>query len=276
MAVFYDLDGECMEGDKFITYYNKFYYNDYPARIKGVFQSSRFVEKRIEGILANGIKDSQDVVNILAWKVGKIKHRESEDNKSFVYHSDWKDAAKLKKLSTDDLKALNVTFRSNRKQCRQDILPFVEYIVKTSKEYSEWTNECAAKVLDKMKREAPCGVGTVYLITLLYFMSKGEFPIYDQYADRAVKAITQGTEIGKTITSELLPNKSDNEYGKSLVGEESYYISSYKESIAKMFGGYDKYKDTRNIDRALWVYGHLFDKSSESKKWKIAGIDLEN
>ena len=59
--------------------------------------------------------------------------------------------------------------------------------------------------LNKAKREKGWkGLGTVYCITLLYFISMGKYPIFDQFADKALDVISQNKE--------EFPNTDDKKY----------------------------------------------------------------
>ena len=70
----------------------------------------------------------------------------------------------------------------------------------------------------------PKNFGSVYIINLIYFLSKGRFPIYDKFA----------------------PGKNDIENVVNMYSE-------YLWLLEKLF---HKYSIDRITDRALWVYGH--------------------
>ena len=108
---FYTLDGNEIDKSEFVEKYGNSYYRGCLRCIPRVGQSSRFVEDHIDTLLKNGIQKPLDVVHILAWKIGKIKHSESQD--SFVYADDWKNAEQF------------VAYRYNRKF---DIQTISEYI----------------------------------------------------------------------------------------------------------------------------------------------------
>jgi len=109
-----------------------------------------------------------------------------------------------------------------------------------------------ASLLNKLlpQKHLP-GFSWTYRLTLLFFITRGNQPIYDQFAHKAALAIDQD-----------LPPWTD--FG--MLGSKIYMpVSSWK--------GYDKFKQllrtiklqpsggmfiSRDDDRALWVYGHLF------------------
>lgn len=93
-----------------------------------------------------------------------------------------------------------------------------------------------------------CGVkqfGTVYIITLIYFLSKGKYPIYDKFAHKAIMAIDSNRN-PMDITVASPPDKS------SVAKVINMYTEYYKK-IEEIFGSY---RLTRKQDQALWVYGH--------------------
>lgn len=102
------------------------------------------------------------------------------------------------------------------------------------------------------------------MVTLLFFVTNGECPIYDRFAMRALLAIKHGCKPGDTINSNdakpaNLPCKSDKNFTQKAADVMKDYICLLQE----IFG--DEYKTNREIDRALWVYGHLFKEDSASE-----------
>ena len=73
---FYTLDGNEIDRTVFVEKYGPSYYIDRPRYIPRVGQSSRPIEDYMDELLKNGVKEPLDVVRILAWKLGKIKHSE--------------------------------------------------------------------------------------------------------------------------------------------------------------------------------------------------------
>ena len=85
----------------------------------------------------------------------------------------------------------------------------------------------------------------MYLITVLYFKSNKKYPIYDYYAHRAVKALYLNKNPEEIFVG-AAPDK--NEIGKVLAMYKEYVFL-----LEQVFG----YSDIgRDLDRALWVYGH--------------------
>lgn len=103
------------------------------------------------------------------------------------------------------------------------------------------------------------GIGPVYAITLLHFVSRGEWPIYDKFAHLALLAIETEKDYPFIIKDSDLEKKFRSGTKKTF----DDYVE-YKSLLHKYFG--DKYKEDRNIDRALWTYGHLFNENNKNKE----------
>lgn len=99
------------------------------------------------------------------------------------------------------------------------------------------------------------GIAHVYAITLLFFASNGEYPIFDRFAYAALKAIENKNKIRTLVPNDdtnILTNGSENAHNIYKAYKE-YYIKR----IEGLFG--KSYKTDRRIDQALWAYGHMFN-----------------
>ena len=241
------IGNEICSKECFITEYSKNYFIDSAEnvdkdfKVKNISKSSRFVENEICEFLSTEkvISDPHDVFNILAWKIGTINHRSSIDR--FVYHSncdyenyiikDRKNEIKIKDLAEHILEK-NSELTSTAKNRPQDFLNNLN---------------------DFLDKNGIKGIGTVYLITLLFFMSKGKYPIYDQFAAKAVYAIKNNIAPNNAINySFYLPGRDSAWFSKIMC----WYMNDYINDLKSIFG--EEYKTNRDIDRALWVYGHAF------------------
>ena len=175
-------------------------------------------------------------MHILAWKIGKIRHKDSQEAEKWVFHKGCE--------NTED-------GRMKLRNGEIDFSDFAEYLVNNITELKNRAFLQPQEVLNDLKEKAPSGMGTVYLITILYFLSGGEYPIYDKYAKIAVDAILGDIKPGEYVEYKELPEKNSEKF--AYVMDEIY---SFKADIETIFG--DTYKDNRNVDRALWVYGHSF------------------
>lgn len=243
---FYDQDkNEISSLSDFVEMYNNSYFIGEKRLVPGIRQSSKFVEDRIESLLNTDDWNRMDVINILAWKIGKIKHQDSENNNDIVFSKGWENADQCQ------IKLYNRSL---------DISQFVDYIVENKSRLKELAQTNSQKALNEMRDKSPKGIGTVYLITLLYFITGGEVPIYDKYAFLALSAITNKNIPGDFMSYNELPDKSQHK-AFSLIMENQ--MKEYIEMLNQIFE--TEYQKTRNIDRALWVYGHSFDTKGEKK-----------
>lgn len=264
---FYDKDEKQFVefGDSFIEQYAEAYY--YPENgeidqplIKGLSRCSQYPEKEIDHVLKNGIKNEEDVVHILAWKIGKIAHKKCAEENRFFYSCDWSD---LKDYDNWARNSSTIQLRKNQFPIKE----IAEYVLVNLNHWEEdieqnnWFG--VLEDLNKAKREKGWkGLGTVYCITLLYFISMGKYPIFDQFADKALDVISQNKEEFpntddkkyEPIPSDL-PTKDEKKMGELKERYKRYCkkIETLKSQLS------DRYRDPQNrgLDRALWVYGHI-------------------
>ena len=244
---FYDIDGQPIDKQSFIQKYNAYYYtglshknyfyanhDDYVI----VPKNSPAAEIYMEHLLYKGCETYIDVCNVLAWKFGMIDYEETEKRNIIVWKSGWKTKNYAKTCwgkIFNIQKVAEVVLEINRK-------PFLD----------------DQKIIDIMGTEFRYenGIGPTYMLTLLYFIRHGQFPIYDQFADRAVQAIMCGVKPANTIERMIvLPAKTEPAFNELIK-----QLNPFKTIIEVLFG--EEYYLSRNIDRALWVYGHA------KKEWK--------
>ena len=260
--------------EEFINYYNTRYFTYCTDKVpyttdKGknrcVGKNSKFAEELIEKILEKNPEDftDSDVALILAWKIGKIKHSESE-NQKLVLHGDWQETLGQYSSETREFTDWNGDPIKRYKNIDINVKTIAKYLRKDGKRLNELVgSDKRQKALDELREENWQGIGSVYLITLLYFVSNhqypGKCPIYDRFAMRALLAIKGKKAIGESVECGELPDKSSKQFSKIIDKRMNEYIKLLK----AIFG--DEYKGKRDIDRALWVYGHLFKDSAAGK-----------
>ncbi len=233
---FYEIKAVLNSKDDFVKVYSSSYFLNNPKLAYNAPQSNENIESIVLEILENGVKDKEDVKKILAWKMGKIKHKESD--KDFVYYCDWSDGFKVKRYGKE------ITgFEKFAEYIRDKFYEFRKILIDD--------NADPKKVYDEIRQNAPSGFGPVYLITLLFFISSAKYPIYDQYAMKALIALEEDKKPGDEIKYKELANCDS-----SKIDEIFELYNVYIEKLHRLFG--EEYKRDRNIDRALWVYGHLF------------------
>ena len=214
-------------------------------------QQYKFDDRYIEFILQNGIQSRDDIIKILCWKIGG---RQVDDY---------------------SVKNHNYTITINDQ--------FVEFVINSS----VVTDDDAVEAL-KTIMEVP-NIGFTYAVTLLYFMSKGQYPIYDKFAHIALLVIDSGSSFDCIIKDSELQGKGRGKNRKVEIPSNIDKTADDKNEKIKF--AFDKYKEhyigrinrifnmnygkemisDRTVDRALWVYGHLFN-DKQTNRDRIARI----
>lgn len=228
---FYNPKGEPFDEKAFIDFYSNCYY----------LTNSKYVEDRIEALLNADSLSPEDVMLILRWKLGRIDHKKSQSMNKIVFRGNENGSI----TQTERGKKVNAA-----KLCET-----------IAAKYTDWKNSYDYQsILMELRDNSPENIGTVYLLTLLYFITGGELPIYDRFAMMAARAII-GDEFrgsrkpGAVIEYKEPPAKKDGGFGSLINSDRSQY-REYIRILKQIFG--EEYKTDRNIDRALWVYGHCF------------------
>lgn len=183
------------------------------------------LENAVEEALADSELSAEDIVNIMCWKTGGKCINEDD---------------KIK------VKSRYITI---------DTTPIVKRIEGNKKKV---LNELEENPLNELTEIS--GIGNVYGITLLYFLSCGDYPIYDIYAHLALIAIdTPDFKFNSTIKDppEITWQK---------------YQEEYLDGLKRNFGN-DGYKD-RKVDQALWTYGHLFRDNDKNKHRNVCDLQI--
>lgn len=248
MSYFRDLNGNEITKEEFVENYSTCYFisDHYDDRFNlNTNKSSKYVEDEICNVLHNGVKNTLDVKKILAWKIGKIKHYNSENAEEIIFASDWQNDIDL------------CVKRYGRKMDLTGLADFICNNFDDLRKMSFDNPQCVLNSLNDVLNENKIrGIGTVYLLTLLFFISGGEYPIYDRFAVKAINAIknqnaTPGTK-GSLPDHVELPYRNSIDFSSIMCNQMKDYISD----LQSIFG--EEYKTNRDIDRALWVYGHAF------------------
>ena len=194
--------------------------------LKGLKGTSDKVEEYAVNILDN--KQSIDA-RIFLWKAGRLEKKdlgEEVDDGLKIQNGrgfEINNAKKFIDTVKDDLKIVS--------DSKEDFQGYYEYLLNKSKE-SQLKN-----------------VGAVYLITVLFFLSKGTYPIYDYYAHRAVKALFLNKKPCEVFVG-AAPDKAEKDKVIAMYIEYCYLLE-------KVFG---RKNIERDLDQALWVYGHATER----------------
>lgn len=95
------------------------------------------------------------------------------------------------------------------------------------------------------KLQPPKYFGSVYMINILFFLSGGDWPIYDRFAHKAAKAIFMELHPSQIYMC-AAPSKD------KICDVVNLYME-YIWLLERLFG---RKNINRETDRALWVYGH--------------------
>ncbi len=225
---------------EFITTYSNMYTKGVPCLVPNVKQTDEKIEGWILEIAAKKKWDKRDVFNIFAWKTGKIL----SDKKTAPYSK----IEDLKYAEGCDPKNMIIKAYSEF-----SIQGLAEYIVGNLDELKkDAKNGCGIDAFIKIAENCNCNeIGTVYILTLLFFLSNKEQPIYDTYVMRALRSFdSDDIKPGSKIKGmKAVPRKTETEKVKE-------FYSEFKSKLEEKFG--TSYKIDRKVDQALWVYGHYF------------------
>lgn len=228
MCQFFYPNGTKIGEDEFVRFYSQVYY---------YLNRNLSLEHRIDCILESDALTRRNLIDILRWKVGATAF----DYTSEVVANQWGSINVGKIMDQFGFDCAETQFPKEKlwKGSPQETLCFL--------------------------READ-DIGPVYAITLLYFLSKGDYPIYDKFAHIAIKVICEGKDFGQLVSKKELNEEIHLNSAKTAnIFDE--YQKKYVERIKSVFQ--DRYKANRDIDRALWVYGHLFnDTKSNANRLK--------
>ncbi|MCF0129872.1 MAG: hypothetical protein HUJ70_14910 [Pseudobutyrivibrio sp.] len=234
----------------FVDYYAPKYYLDCEEEVKDtrnsdINRSYRPFETLVSNLLCRDLSKSlqnEDIFRILAWKIGGYDHKQSKKERTDVYKEQWNESCLQVVLNK---KTVNISeYAEWLRQKEKDIL------MKAEKDITK-----GLRLIRNPNGKALKGIGDVYAITLLYFISRGKYPIYDRFVFRALYAIENNLKPGDIVTYEKWI-QAIVETGPSKVG---IYEKIYIERLSKLNSelGNTDYKN-RDLDRALWVYGHKF------------------
>ena len=115
---------------------------------------------------------------------------------------------------------------------------------------SSWREKNVCELYNLINDHNIENIGPVYILALCSLIKSGTEPIYDKFTDIALDAIGDDTKvIWASISYKEMPDKKSE---RSVMKR----YDSFKDKLKVHFG--NEWQKDRNIDRALWVYGHMF------------------
>ena len=134
------------------------------------------------------------------------------------------------------------------------------------KEYCDYLNENKERINELINKDnwkeaykialnnSPQNIGPVYRINALFFITRGKAPIYDAFAHKAVKALLLNIAPSEVYLGGN-PDKKD-------INNVILMYNEYMLMLKMVFKEYFEQEEktdmfiSRELDRALWVYGH--------------------
>ncbi len=248
---------------RFDKEYYKLYFDDNYGennnlkKPKGLRQSPEWIETEIISIREKDNPDAIDIFKILAWKAGKIDIKKSKETKRIEYVDKWNEGVSFQ------IQDYPVVTWEKYELVAKDIITIWSNYRNDNDASSAW--EALVELAIDTHKGAMKGIGPVILVTLLFFITKGDYPIYDRFAMSSLivwKLNQQGINIptGTIISGCGLPSKEKPEELKALLNSGKYvdYIQLLKQLCSKEYKNEDNWKNERAVDQALYVYGHFY------------------
>jgi len=245
--MFFDTNRRELKWDEFLDYYEPYYFiNDKPklfkCKMRDLNQTSKFVEDNIENILKNGL-DLEDIILVIAWKLGMIDHYKSEECNWIIYRNNFSKYMIYKRYSEVRLS------------------PMISYIKDNFKELSDLAGSEPYSLFKKICENKVKGFGSTYIINLVFFFTGGRMPIYDKFVKMALWAFENNLvpDTGEVIKVKEIPglNYLPEDIDKAWNYYQDYIVDLKRVSNSDFI--------TRKVDRALWVYGHGFETDIKKK-----------
>jgi hypothetical protein len=169
---FFDPYGNQITPHQWLNTYERYYFLDGPTyrnRITRRNQTSRFVEDRVVALLEKEPLEEDDLILVMAWKLGAIDQQASEQVKKIIYQNSW---------------GTNPT----RPRYGGELSSSIEFLVNDMTSILRNIRDGNAQaVFDLHKRLN--NFGPVYILTILFFALHGVQPIYDQFVHKAATAL---------------------------------------------------------------------------------------
>ena len=231
--------------EEFINTYQKYYfcvdanekaYGKEKLGISIIHPTKKIYEEKIIGYL----RDGKQNIETIAWKMGG---NISEDGIKTQYYE-----YPIENINAfcNEIDGLTLPIRDNKQISDKDLRDSYEEILKSAKSCD----------LD--------GYGSVYIINTMFFVSKGNVPIYDYYANVAVKALLKDCCPQDVFVGQA-PGKDEYAKGGKINKLAMNMLIEYQNYLTELAGETKYYKTegfiSRELDQALWGYGHA------TKKW---------
>ena len=256
LTMYFPDQTECKDINQFISCYNQVYFYDK--------NTSTIAEALADMLLRKTKFEPIDVFNILAWKVDGIDTNSTISIDNLRYRRSWR--------------VENEKYYGDNIYHKLKLDRVISFISENSEKWlahwddtesgfdPEYAQNVVSEILGIITGQTKTYIGKVYIITLLYFITKGRWPIYDQFASIAINAMnTENMKPYDIISDSELPDTNSEAFSKHLTSSGIYmdYLNFIKEFQSQSTY---QYITSRDIDRALWAYGHTIKKWYTVKK----------
>lgn len=243
---FFDETGHITSAVEWLKRYEPYYFLGGPAsrRVNRRNQSSNYGEEKVCDLLNKStILSKDDLVLLMAWKMGLIDHGSSEVLKKIIYSQNF-----------------DLSLVSRGQYGERDFSRSIPYLANNMQQVVEKVARNPQHLVDWVRGPHPelGGFGITYILTVQFFISHGKDPIYDRFAHMAAIAIHENLKPGATI--KWAPVQSWEEYQR--------YVNLLKPISAACFqaGASSQVTVPRPLDRAAWVYGHFFEEAKPAPR----------
>jgi len=238
---FFDEGGKLISATDWLKKYEDYYFLGAPIskRVNSRNQSSRFVEDLVCSLLDQpGLLSQDDLILLMAWKLGRIDHGSSEALRRVIYKQNFDTTL----ISKGQFGPLNFS-------------KSIPYLAANMATLVQSLNRNPSYLVDWVRGPHPEleGFGITYILTMQFFITQGKDPIYDKFAHMGAIAIYQGLKPGSQIEWKPIQDWGEYQGYVDLLRPISAACSQPSISPPNM-------SVPRPVDRALWVYGHFFDE----------------
>ena len=239
---------------------------------KDLNKSLRWVEDKIYKDCEGEDWKAEYIFRILAWKTGKIDYSRTpeiyKNGTKIEYYKNW--VENEERFDSFQIPNQSVVEWKDFESIANQIIKIRANYSKSKKEVQDAQKAWQELLVlaNNQDNKAMRGIGTVYLITLLHFITDNEYPIFDRFAMASLvawklKSIEKNKVkiTDKTIVRGCsLPSKNTKAAQNILkTGIYTDYIKLLKEFCKEYCNNEDEWKTNRNVDRSLWVFGHFFN-----------------
>jgi hypothetical protein len=229
--IFFDAQGNQIQPAQWLSIYEHSYFLDQPKQNgQPRNQTSPFVEDQVCALLTqSGPLSGGDLNRAMAWKLGEIDHRGSEISKQIKYQHNWQTAV--------------------RDRYQRDFSSGISFLASRMPTILQEVNRGNPEYLFNL-HPTLANFGPTYILTVLFFVTRGKFPIYDHFAHVAAQAIHSGLAPGSALKCKAVQEWNQYQQYRNL-------LLPISKACAQPTGPSSMFV-SRPTDRALWVYGHLF------------------